>query len=121
MRLSSTARFDSRRRVLVYRYRGLQSSWHRQPKLELESSLACWHLFEVDWAVGMGSLYSPFVQADLVIGTKKKKKTQKRTGVKQGRLGKRVGKDKQRESQTLLYLAYTSKAVVRRRTLLQTK
>lgn len=76
LRLSSGDPFVSRRRVLVYRCRGMQPSWHRQPKLE--SSLAAGTVapgtagifFEDDWALGTGRLYSPFVQADLVIKIK---------------------------------------------------
>ena len=121
LRLSSRDSFVTCRRVLVYRYRGLQSSWHRQPKLE--SSLVAgtwysWNLLRRRLGSGHESpLYSPFVQADLVI---KQKKTQKRKRDNASRKPTRkASRKEQRESQTLLYLAYTSTAVVHRRTLLQ--
>jgi hypothetical protein len=128
LRLSSKDPFVSRRRVLVYRCHGLQPSWHRQPKLE--SSLAAGTVapgtagifFEDDWAVGTGRLYSPFVQADLAIKIKTKRKHKREKGQSKAGSESYSERTKGESDFTLLSLhVNVSKAVVRRRTLLQIK
>lgn len=78
--------------------------------------------FEVDWAVGTGRLYSPFVRADLVIKIKTKIKHKREKGQSKADSESDSERTKGESDFTLLSLhVNVSKAVVRRRTLLQIK
>ena len=98
-------------------YRGSQSSWHRQPKLESSLAAGTWY----NWNLlrrrrvgsGHGSPLFPVCPSRSSYQNKTKRKTQKRKGTKQ-RPARKASRKEQRESQTLLYLAYTSTAVVTR-------